>query len=143
MQSVVMQYSLECWAEYADRPVQEMPEYLGWADRDAKRVQYVQHHNRIPKRIGHADERFSNKCLQTRLIFCDYPGCLRACRGVRSVFFLTPKLPERSKREAMWKSGSLDMTFYCSNHYEEVTGLAEPDWANKRRLGRAFHRHQH
>ena len=43
----------------------------------------------------------------------------------------------------MWESGSLDMTFYCSNHYEEVTGLAEPDWANKRRLGRAFHRHQH
>ena len=79
-------YCLECWAEYADLPVQEMPEYLGWADRDAKRVQYVQHHNRIPKSIGHDDERFSNKCLQTRLIFCDFPGCLRACRGVQSVF---------------------------------------------------------
>ena len=42
----------------------------------------------------------------------------------------------------MWKSGSLDMTFYCSNHYEEVTGLAEPEWGKKRRVDRAWHRHQ-
>ena len=80
-------YCLKCWADYADLPVRKMPEYLGWADRDAKRVQYVQHHNRIPKSIGHDDERFSNKCLQTRLIFCDFPGCLRPCKGVQSVFF--------------------------------------------------------
>ena len=42
----------------------------------------------------------------------------------------------------MWKSGSLDMTFYCSNHYEEVTGLEEPEWGKKRRVGKAWHRDQ-
>ena len=140
MQSVVMQYSLECWAEYADRPVQEMPEYLGWADRDAKRVQYVQHHNRIPKRIGHADERFSNKCLQTRLIFCDFPRCMKRCKGVQSGYFLTAKLPAHAERQALWESGSLDMTFYCSNHYEEVMGQAAPAWTRKRQKAKAWHR---
>ena len=135
-------YCLECWAEYADRPVQEMPEYLGWADRDAKRVQYVQHHNRIPKSIGHDDERFSNKCLQTRLIFCDFPRCMKPCKGVQSGYFLTANLPVRSQRQALWESGSLDMRFYCQPHYEEVTGLAEPEWGKKRRVDRAWHRHQ-
>ena len=93
MQSVVMQYSLECWAEYADRPVQEMPEYLGWADRDAKRMQYVQHHKRKPHSIDRADQRFSNPSVHTRVIFCDFPRCMKPCKGVLSGYFLTANLP--------------------------------------------------
>ena len=93
MQSVVMQYSLECWAEYADRPVQEMPEYLGWADRDAKRMQYEQHHKRKPHSIDRADQRFSHPSVHTRVILCDFPRCMKPCKGVQSGYFLTAKLP--------------------------------------------------
>ena len=135
-------YCLECWAVYAGRPLEEMSEYLGWAGRDAKRMQYVQHHNRRPQSIAHDDERFSNPSLQTRLIFCDYPRCMKPCKGVQSGYFLTANLPARSQRQALWESGSLDMRFYCQRHYEEVTGRAEPEWAKKRREDRARHRHQ-
>ena len=140
MQSVVMQYSLECWAEYADRPVQEMPEYLGWADRDAKRMQYVQHHKRKPHSIDRADQRFSNPSVHTRVIFCDFPRCMKPCKGVQSGYFLTAKLPAHAERQALWESGSLDMTFYCQRHYEEVTGQVAPAWAKKRPKAKAWPR---
>ena len=129
-------YCLECWAKYADLPVQVMPEYLGWADRDAKRVQYVQRRNRRPRNIHNDDERFSNKCLQTRLIFCDFPRCMKPCKGVQSGYFLTAKLPAHAERQALWESGDLDLTFYCQRHYQQVMGRAAPEWTKRRREDR-------
>ena len=133
-------YCLECWAKYADLPVQVMPEYLGWAERDAKRVQYVQRRNRRPRKIHNDDERFSNKCLQTRLIFCDFPRCMKPCKGVQSGYFLTAKLPAHAERQALWESGDLDLTFYCQRHYEEVKGQVAPAWAKKRPKAKAWPR---
>ena len=135
-------HCLDCWAEYADKPVEETPEYLRWADRDAKRKLHRQRLLRLPHRIGLGDERFSNTSLHKRLIFCDFPGCLRPCKGVQSFFFVSSNLPACAKRKALWESGSLDMRFYCQRHYEEVTGRAEPEWSKKRRVDRARHRHQ-
>ena len=133
-------YCLECWAVYAGRPLEEMSEYLGWAGRDAKRMQYVQHHKRRPHSIGHDDERFSNPSLQARLIFCDFPRCMKPCKGVQSGYFLTAKLPAHAERQALWESGDLDLTFYCQRHYEEVKGQVAPAWAKKRPKAKAWPR---
>ena len=133
-------YCLDCWADHAGRPVKEMSEYLGWTGRDAKWIQYLQRLQRKPHRIDRADQRFSNPSLQTRLIFCDFPRCMKPCKGVQSGYFLTAKLPALSQRQALWESGSLDMTFYCSSHYQEVMGQAAPAWTKKRQKAKAWHR---
>ena len=115
-------YCLDCWAEYTDRPVEEMPEYLGWAVRDAKRTQHQQHQQRAPHRIGRDDDRSSNPSLQTRLISCDFRGCMKPCRGVGSGCFVTETLPACAERRALWENESLDMTFYCQRYYERSRG---------------------
>ena len=119
--------------------MEKTPEYLGWTARDAKRKQYQQQQQRTPHRIGHDDERFSNRSLQKRLIFCDYHRCLKRCRGVGAGYFVTEKLPAFEERQALWENGSLNMTFYCQHHYQQTMGRAEPEWTTRRREERASH----
>ena len=136
-------YCVACWAEYAERPEEEMPEYLGWARRDAKRKEYQVAQQRKPHKIGYDDERFSNPSKHSRVVFCDYRGCLKACKGMNAGFFLNQELPWFGERLRQWQSGSLDMTFYCQRHYEMVTGRPEPASTRRRREERALHQDQH
>ena len=49
-------YCLECWADYAQMPVEAMPTYLGWEERCAKRQKFKMDNRRSPKNIGWEDE---------------------------------------------------------------------------------------
>ena len=130
-------YCLECWSVWADLPVEAMPEYLGFAERDAKRREYQLRKKRMPHRIGFSDERFRSADKKKRTIFCDFQGCLKGCQGVDSGYFVQSNLPPHDQREALWKAGQLNMTFYCKYHYAQEMGRAEPETVAKRREDRS------
>ena len=124
-------------AQYSGRPVEEMPAYLGWAKRDAKRREYRARMYRKPPRVRSDDERFDEKqTLATRTVRCDFWGCRRKCRGVGKGYFLATGLPPVWKRKAKWEDGELDMTFYCQFHYEVVTGREAPESSARNQQGR-------
>ena len=125
-------YCIDCWAEFLDRPVEEMPDYFGWSQREEKREEYRQRQRRKPPEIGHSDQRFTERSLGKRSVFCDFPGCLKRCRGVGAGYFVTKSLPPFEEREELWKHGILDMSFYCKVHYQQTTGREEPAWSRAR-----------
>ena len=119
-----------------------MPDYFGWTQREHKRKEFRRQQLRRPRKIGHSDERFTNPSLGKRSVFCDYPGCLKRCRGVGAGYFVTQSLPPFEEREELWKHGILDMSFYCKDHYRQTTGRQQPAWSSARCAKRQTHRNQ-
>lgn len=132
-------YCLQCWADYLERPVAEMPFRLGWAARDAKRRAW-RAQTRLPPKVK--DERFENPDKHSRVIFCDYPECGKKCRGVNAGFFVqtTSGGPSTVDRKELWQRGLLDARFYCARHYQLTFGYPEPPASLKRSLGRQSYR---